>query len=179
MRARGASDAAPRLSSRQPRQPRLTLHLQVAASTHRVPTPAQVRRWARAALGVSGEITVRIVGATEARTLNRRYRGRDTAPNVLAFPYVSSRRAVQGDIVLCAPVIAREALAQGKTLDAHFAHLTVHGVLHLRGHDHARRRDAARMEALEKRLLAKLGYPDPYEVGSRESGNRSHSRPRS
>ena len=121
---------------------------------------------------------MRIVGATEARTLNRRYRGRDYAPNVLAFPYVSSRRAVQGDVVLCAPVIAREALAQGKTLEAHFAHLTVHGVLHLQGHDHARRRDAARMEALEKRLLAKFGYPDPYEVGSREPGIRSHSRRR-
>jgi len=115
---------------------------------------------------VAGEITVRIVGATEARTLNRRYRGRDYATNVLAFPYVSSRRAAQGDIVLCAPVIAREARAQGKTLDAHFAHLTVHGLLHLQGHDHARRRDAARMEALEKRLLAKLGYPDPYAISS-------------
>jgi len=115
---------------------------------------------------VSGEITVRVVGAREARTLNRRYRGRDYATNVLAFPYVSSRRAAQGDIVLCAPVIAREARAQGKTLDAHFAHLTVHGMLHLQGHDHARRRDAARMEALEKRLLAKLGYPDPYAISS-------------
>ena len=166
MRARGASDAAPRLSSRRPRKPRLILHLQVAASAHLVPTPIQVRRWARAALGVSGEITVRVVGAREARTLNRRYRGRDYATNVLAFPYVSSRRAAQGDIVLCAPVIAREARAQGKTLDAHFAHLTVHGMLHLQGHDHARRRDAARMEALEKRLLAKLGYPDPYAISS-------------
>jgi probable rRNA maturation factor len=134
----------------------------VAANTRRVPASAQVRRWVRAALGVSGEITVRIVGATEARTLNRRFRGQDRSTNVLAFPYVSSRRVVHGDIVLCAPVIAREALAQGKTLEAHFAHLIVHGVLHLRGHDHARRRDTARMEALEKRLLAKLGYPDPY-----------------
>ena len=107
---------------------------------------------------------MRIVGATEARSLNRRYRGRDYATNVLAFPYVSSRRAVHGDIVLCAPVIMREALAQGKALDAHFAHLTVHGVLHLRGHDHTRRRDAARMEALEKKFLAKLGYPDPYAI---------------
>jgi probable rRNA maturation factor len=105
---------------------------------------------------------VRIVGAAEARRLNRRYRGRDHATNVLAFPYASSRRAVQGDIVLCAPVIAREALAQGKTLEAHFAHLTVHGLLHLQGHDHSGRREAARMEALEKKLLAKLGYPDPY-----------------
>ena len=138
------------------------LHLQVVSRAARVPTPAQIRRWARAALGRSGDITVRIVGEAEARILNRRYRGRDQATNVLAFPYASSRRAVHGDIVLCAPVIAREALAQGKTLEAHFAHLTVHGLLHLQGHDHARRRDAARMESLEKRLLAKLGYPDPY-----------------
>ena len=138
------------------------LHLQVVSRAARVPTPAQIRRWARAALGRSGDITVRIVGEAEARILNRRYRGRDQATNVLAFPYASSRRAVHGDIVLCAPVIAREALAQGKTLEAHFAHLTVHGLLHLQGYDHARRRAAARMESLEKRLLAKLGYPDPY-----------------
>ncbi len=138
------------------------LHLQVVSRAARVPTPAQIRRWARAALGRSGDITVRIVGEAEARILNRRYRGRDQATNVLAFPYASSRRAVHGDIVLCAPVIAREALAQGKTLEAHFAHLTVHGLLHLQGHEHARRREAARMESLEKRLLAKLGYPDPY-----------------
>ncbi len=138
------------------------LHLQVVSRAARVPTPAQIRRWARAALGRSGDITVRIVGEAEARVLNRRYRGRDQATNVLAFPYASSRRAVHGDIVLCAPVIAREALAQGKTLEAHFAHLTVHGLLHLQGHEHARRREAARMESLEKRLLAKLGYPDPY-----------------
>ena len=112
---------------------------------------------------MSGEITVRIVGAAEARFLNRRYRGRDYAPNVLAFPYDAPRGLLRGDVVLCAPVIAREALVQGKSLEAHFAHLTVHGLLHLLGHDHATRREAARMEALEKSLLAKLGYPDPYE----------------
>jgi len=122
-----------------------------------------LRRWARAALEGPGEITVRIVGAAEARALNRRYRGRDYAANVLAFPYDSSRGMLRGDLVLCAPVIAREARAQGKAVDAHFAHLTVHGLLHLRGHGHARRREAARMEALETKLLAKLGYPDPYE----------------
>jgi len=123
-----------------------------------------VRRWASAALGRSGEITIRIVGAAEARRLNRRYRGEDHATNVLSFPYALSRAAVRGDIVLCAPVIAREARAQGKTLEAHFAHLVVHAVLHLQGHDHARRRDAERMEALEKRVLSKLGYPDPYDA---------------
>jgi probable rRNA maturation factor len=122
-----------------------------------------LRRWAQAALEGPGEITVRIVGSVEARTLNRRYRRRDYAANVLAFPYGSSRGVLRGDVVLCAPVIAREARAQGKAVDAHFAHLTVHGLLHLRGHRHARRREAARMEALETKLLAKLGYPDPYE----------------
>jgi probable rRNA maturation factor len=122
-----------------------------------------LRRWAQAALEGPGEITVRIVGSVEARTLNRRYRRRDYAANVLAFPYGSSRGVLRGDVVLCAPVIAREARAQGNAVDAHFAHLTVHGLLHLRGHRHARRREAARMEALETKLLAKLGYPDPYE----------------
>ena len=139
------------------------LHLQIVSRAASVPSSAQVRRWARAALEVSAEITVRIVGAAEARQLNRRYRGRDYAANVLSFPYALSRGLVQGDIVLCAPVIAREALAQRKTLEAHFAHLTVHALLHLQGHDHLRRHDATHMEALEKRLLAKLGYPDPYD----------------
>ena len=123
-----------------------------------------MRRWARAALKQSGEITVRIVGAAEARRLNLRYRGEDHATNVLSFPYALSRGMVQGDIVLCAPLIAREARSQGKTLEAHFAHLIVHATLHLQGHDHARRREAQRMEALEKKLLTKLGYPDPYDV---------------
>jgi len=129
-----------------------------------VPTSAQVRRWARAALKGSAEITVRIVGAAEARILNRRYRGRDYAANVLSFPYALRRGLVQGDIVLCAPVIAREALVQGKAVEAHLAHLTVHALLHLQGYDHLRRRDAARMETMEKKLLAKLGYPDPYDA---------------
>jgi len=129
-----------------------------------VPTSAQVRRWARAALKGPAEITVRIVGAAEARILNRRYRGRDYAANVLSFPYALRRGLVQGDIVLCAPVIAREALVQGKAVEAHLAHLTVHALLHLQGYDHLRRRDATRMETMEKKLLAKLGYPDPYDA---------------
>jgi len=142
----------------------LRLALQIGSRAVRPPTPAQVRRWARTALGKPGEITVRIVGSAEARRLNRRYRGEDHATNVLSFPYVLSRGVVQGDIVLCSPVIAREARSQGKTLEAHFAHLVIHATLHLQGYDHARRRDAERMEALEKRLLTKLGYPDPYEA---------------
>jgi len=143
-------------------EPRLKLDLQVGSRAVRPPSLVQVRRWAGAALKRRGEITVRIVGAAEARRLNRRYRGEDRPTNVLSFPYALSRGQVQGDVVLCAPVIAREARSQGKTLEAHFAHLTVHAVLHLQGHDHARRRSAERMEALETRLMAKLGYPDPY-----------------
>ena len=165
MPARGWSDAARRARPRRRRKPRLTLHLQVASRAAPVPALAQVRRWARAALKGSAEITVRIVGAAEARILNRRYRDRDYATNVLSFPYALRRGMVQGDIVLCAPVIAREALDRGKTAEAHLAHLTIHALLHLQGHDHLRRRDTARMEALEKKLLANLGYPDPYDPG--------------
>lgn len=143
-------------------KPRLKLDLQIGARALGAPTPAQVRRWARSALKRPGEITVRIVGSAEGRRLNRRYRGEDHATNVLSFPYALSRGLVQGDVVLCAPVIAREARAQGKTLEAHFAHMVVHAILHLQGHDHARRRDAERMEALEKKLLTNLGYPAPY-----------------
>jgi probable rRNA maturation factor len=154
-------------AARSPRRSRnshrLALDLQKTASGSPAPTIAQLRRWARAALSRSGEITVRVVGTAEARNLNRRYAGSDYATNVLSFPYALSSRRVQGDIVLCAPVIAREARTQGKSIEAHFAHLTVHGVLHLQGHDHAQPRDAVRMESLEKRVLAKLGYPDPYD----------------
>ena len=143
-------------------EPRLKLDLQIGSRAVRPPSLVQIRRWAGAALKRRGEITVRIVGAAEARRLNRRYRGEDRPTNVLSFPYALSRSQVQGDVILCAPVIAREARSQGKTLEAHFAHLTVHAVLHLQGHNHTRRRSAERMEALETRLMAKLGYPDPY-----------------
>jgi len=161
--ARGSPGAAPRARTRRRRKPRLTLHLQVVSRAAPVPALARVRRWARAALKGPAEISVRIVGTAEARVLNRRYRDQDYAANVLSFPYTLRRGMVQGDVVLCAPVIAREALDQGKPVEAHLAHLTVHALLHLQGHDHLLRRDAARMEALEKKLLAKLGYPDPYD----------------
>jgi probable rRNA maturation factor len=149
---------------RRRRKPPLKLHLQVGSRAVRAPTETQLRRWASAALKSPAEITVRIVGTAEGRRLNYRYRGENHATNVLSFPYALSRGMVQGDMVLCAPVIAREARHQGKTLEAHYAHLTVHAALHLQGHQHARRSDAERMEALEKKLLTKLGYPDPYEA---------------
>ena len=104
------------------------------------------------------EVTLRVVGTLEARRLNRNYRARAYAPNVLSFAYGSG----SGDVVLCHPVIAREAMQQRKSLRAHYAHLVVHGILHLRGHDHLRVRDAARMERAEFRILRRLGFADPY-----------------
>jgi probable rRNA maturation factor len=143
---------------------KLVLTVQKAVNSPGLPTSAELRRWLAAALERSAEITVRFVGAAEGRRLNRAYRDRDYATNVLSFDYGGAGRAqvLTGDIVLCAPVLRREARAQGKALSAHVAHLAVHGALHLQGHDHQKPRSAARMEALEKRILAKLGFPDPY-----------------
>jgi probable rRNA maturation factor len=141
--------------------PRLRLALQNAARSRALPPAARFRRWARAALERDAEITLRVVGEREGRRLNRDYRGRDRATNVLSFGY-GEREPVTGDIVLCAPVVRREARSRGISTEAHYAHLTVHGVLHLQGYDHVRRRDAQRMEALETRILLRLGYSDPY-----------------
>ena len=142
-------------------RPPLTLSLQFADSAHRAELPRhRVARWIRAALERPAEITVRIVGAEEGRLLNRDYRGRDYATNVLTFVYAA--RPLAGDVVICAAVVAREAREQGKGLDPHYAHMVVHGLLHLQGHDHERDADAARMEARERRILARLGFPDPY-----------------
>jgi probable rRNA maturation factor len=122
------------------------------------PSAALLRRFALAAAPARAEFTLRVAGAPESRKLNGKYRAKDHATNVLSFPYGSGR----GDIVLCHPVIAQEARKQGKTLLAHYAHLVVHGILHLRGHDHLRKSDAARMERLEIRILRRLGFGDPY-----------------
>ncbi len=135
--------------------------VQIATRTG-VPGSGRIRRWAGAALAGRAEITVRIVGAREGRTLNRAYGGRDHATNVLAFPYGKVDGALAGDVVLCAPVIAREAREQGKDPAAHYAHLTVHGVLHLRGYLHDDERQARRMERAERAILRRLGYADPY-----------------
>jgi probable rRNA maturation factor len=115
----------------------------------------------RAALEGAASITLRYVGETEARRLNRQFRGKDRATNVLSFVYEA--RPLAGDVVICAPVVAREARGQGKALGAHHAHLVIHGVLHLQGYDHEKGdRAAAAMEKRERALLAKLGFPDPY-----------------
>ncbi len=127
----------------------------------------QFRRWARAALTRDADVTLRVVNASEGRRLNTAYRGKLTATNVLSFSYGEQPGApktgvLHGDIVLCAQVIAREAHTQGKTVAAHYAHLTVHGMLHLQGHDHQRASDANKMERLETAILRRLGYTDPY-----------------
>ncbi len=140
--------------------------VQYAGPRRGLPSAAALHRWAAAGLGAEpGEVTLRIVDAEEGRALNRRYRGKDYATNVLSFPVPElpdGTRPIRGDLVLCAPVIAREAEEQGKALNAHWAHMVIHGCLHLCGHDHEDREEAEEMEALERRLLAGLGYPDPY-----------------
>ncbi|HEU0225234.1 MAG TPA: rRNA maturation RNase YbeY [Steroidobacteraceae bacterium] len=124
------------------------------------PGPATLRRWARlAAPRRRGELGIRVVGSRESRALNQRWRGRAKPANVLSFP--GDGRQI-GDIVVCAPVVAREARAQGKTLAAHWAHMVMHGTLHLLGYDHVRAADAKRMERRERTLLARLGFADPY-----------------
>ena len=143
-------------------RPRLGLAVQFAINARGLPSRAQIRRWARAALERNARVTVRIVGNGEARALNRHFRGRDYATNVLTF-IMRKRPRLEGDLALCAPVIAREARAQGKSLSAHYAHLVVHGVLHLQGYDHASSRDARVMEQRESRIVTTLGFPDPYK----------------
>lgn len=141
-------------------KPELSLAVQYAAAGEGIPTRAQVRRWVKAALEQDAEITVRFVDEREGRELNRDYREKDYATNVLSFVYEAE--PVQGDLVICAPVVAREAQEQGKTLEAHYAHLVVHGTLHLQGYDHENDADAQVMEARESEIVTKLGYPDPY-----------------
>ena len=116
----------------------------------------------RAGLEHPGEITVRIVDAEEGRALNRDYRGKDYATNVLTFDY-GTAPVVSADLILCAPIVAQEALEQGITLQAHYAHLLVHGTLHAQGYDHENDAEAGVMEARETALLLALGYADPYE----------------
>jgi probable rRNA maturation factor len=140
------------------------------ASRARIPSGARFRRWVRAALAGrrgAAELSIRIVTPAESRRLNARYRGQDKPTNVLSFPCAAPAGLslpLLGDLVICAAVVAREAREQDKRPDAHWAHMTVHGVLHLLGYDHLRKREAARMEALETEILARLGYPDPYQL---------------
>jgi probable rRNA maturation factor len=147
--------------------PPLELSLQFGdfpgASAHRgALTRARVRRWIAHALARPAEMAVRIVGEDEGRALNRQYRSKDYATNVLTFDYARQPVATC-DLVLCGPVVEREAAEQGKTLEAHYAHLLVHGALHAQGWDHETGdSDALEMEALEVLLMESLGYPNPY-----------------
>lgn len=143
-------------------KPELSLSLQFADASHRDLLPRhKVARWIRAALQAPAEITVRIVGADEGRALNREYRAKDYATNVLTFDYAREPR-VAADLVLCAQVIAREAAELGISLQAHYAHLLVHGTLHAQGFDHEVDADARVMEARETALMQALGFADPY-----------------
>ena len=144
------------------RLPELRLSVQYPAGKDQAPGRPQIRRWVRASCAMPAEVTVRLVDSAEGRRLNRDYRSQDHATNVLSFPYESGAR-LSGDLVLCLPVVEREARQQGKSLEAHCAHLVVHGMLHLQGYDHETGRDdAERMEAVERGIMAALGYPDPY-----------------
>lgn len=146
-------------------RPPLTLSLQFADPAHRAELPRHhVARWIRAALERPAEITVRIVGAEEGRLLNRDYRGRDYATNVLTFDY-SREPVVSADLILCAPVVAEEARRQRLALQAHYAHLLVHGTLHAQGYDHEADADAQVMEARESEIVMGLGFEDPYPRG--------------
>lgn len=141
---------------------RLNLSVQYACNAEGLPSRAQVRQWARAALAGGGQVTVRYVEAEEGQALNKDYRGKDYATNVLSFVYENEPLTV-GDLVICAPVVAREAAEQARTAAAHHAHLVVHGILHLQGYDHETGEEDARiMETREREILAGLGYPDPY-----------------
>jgi probable rRNA maturation factor len=144
----------------------LTLSLQFGklpdAELHRAALPRhKVARWMRHALASDAEITVRIVDATEGQALNRDYRERDYATNVLTFDYMLEP-VVTADLVLCAPVVVQEAKDQGKTLQAHYAHLIVHGALHAQGWDHELDEDARVMELREAEIMARLGFENPY-----------------
>lgn len=146
----------------------LELDLQIASSAA-VPSEAEFRRWCELALrqrSADSELTIRLVDETEGRELNRTYRHKDYATNVLSFPADVPDELLDipllGDLVICVPVLAREAAEQGKALDAHWAHLVIHGCLHLLGYDHIEEAEAVEMETLEQELLAELGHPDPY-----------------
>ena len=148
----------------------LTLAVGYAVPRAGLPAATSFRRWVEAALRGAkrrkpAELAIRIVGADEGRALNRDYRGKDYATNVLSFPVElppGVALPLIGDLAICAPVVQREAAEQGKAVRDHWAHLTIHGVLHLLGHDHVDERDATVMEALETRVLAGLGIADPY-----------------
>ena len=147
----------------------IELDLQLATQASDLPAEAQLRRWVELALRqrtADSELTIRLVDAEEGQELNRTYRHKDYATNVLSFPAEVPEGLLDipllGDLVICVPVVEREAREQNKALEAHWAHLVIHGCLHLLGYDHIDDEEAEEMEGLERQLLAELGYPDPY-----------------
>lgn len=156
-------------------RPRLFLTTQTAIRSSSLPNETQLRRWIKAALESGANITLRFVDEKEGRRLNQQFRGKNYATNVLSFSYRNNLDCatlhpgydIYGDIVICVPIVMREAKAQRKKLEAHYAHLIIHGVLHLQGYIHLKKHDAAIMEKLESEILIKLGYDDPY-LGDRE-----------
>lgn len=142
--------------------PAVSLAVQYASAAPNLPTRPQFRRWFRAALQQNVRVTLRIVDEAEGRELNKNFRGKDYATNVLTFVY-DDTEPLSGDVIICAPVVEKEASVQHKELMAHYAHMTIHAALHLQGYDHEQDDDAAQMEALETRLMLKLRYPDPYQ----------------
>lgn len=148
-------------SGQRATRPRLTLSVQRGMRAADAPSRLEIIRYARAALECDAEITVRIVNENEGRQLNYDYRHKDYATNVLSFVYRHDV-SVHGDLVLCAPVVTREAQAQGKSAAAHYAHLIVHGILHLQGYDHELEADAVLMETRETDIVTGLGFANPY-----------------
>ncbi|QGZ62295.1 rRNA maturation RNase YbeY [Paraburkholderia acidisoli] len=151
------------------RAPKLKLTVQFPAAKafpeHKAALPrATVAAWLKAALFADAELAVRFVDAEEGRALNRSYRGKDYATNVLTFAYAENEDdPVTGDLILCCPVVEKEAAEQGKPLAAHYAHLLVHGALHAQGYDHEDDAEAEEMEGIETEVLNSLGFPDPYK----------------
>lgn len=147
---------------------RLFLTVQKATRSPGMPRTPSITQWARAALNGGGAgratVTVRVVDEAESAMLNKRYRSKLGPTNVLSFSYdtLAGAAGLNGDLVICAPLVAREAAQQNKHVRAHWAHLVVHGILHLRGYDHVRKKDAQIMETLEVRVLKRLGFPNPY-----------------
>ena len=140
-----------------------TIDIQIASRIKGIPDERAFKRWLLAALPRPAELTLRVVNAAEGRGLNCKFRGKDYATNVLTFVYHEKKSPLlMGDIVLCAPIVAFEARAQGKMLEAHYAHLAVHGVLHLAGMDHEDEGSATAMEKKEIAIVKALGYADPY-----------------
>lgn len=143
--------------------PKLFATIQNVSTQTPLPTASQFRLWAKAALRVDTEVAIRLVDEAEGRVLNREYRGKDYATNVLTFPLTETPHLI-GDIIICAPVVADEAQMQNKSLMAHYAHLTIHGILHLHGYDHETETQAELMESIETAIITKLGYPSPYLI---------------